>query len=353
MVRAAAVRDINEARGNAPAAVRPAPIQGHQGEERLDCPRCAARLLFDGEKLACLMCGYEHATPPRLRGGTRSPGELLDALPLLRSEISSHVDSLGAEPQAGSPGYDDLRNASAAEETALQFGRLFAQQSLVSAGHSLIALARGLEPPTPEYGTWSVARTVLNSASLVCWLLDPGIGRHERALRSLAVHAADLEAECQFLTSLLSHRRGPGGFADALESCRSRRQEVATLAAELGGMANVPEPTERAALLGAEFEYLMCSSILDGRPWALLHATAFQSGQDVDRASSILTTQVQLTANWYARAVWSYVCWMSPDSLDELESSLEFGFDSLVLPDDRAARFWRERPAPRRTALAS
>jgi hypothetical protein len=167
------------------------------------------------------------------------------------------------------------------------------------------------------------------------------------------VHAADLEAECQFLTSLLSHRRGPGGFADALDANRARRQEVARLSAELGGTVAVPEATERAGVLGAEFEYLMCSSILDGRPWALLHATAFQSGHDIDRASSILTTQVQLTANWYARAVWSYVAWMSPDSLDELESSLEFGFDSLVLPDDLAARFWRERPRARRTAMAS
>lgn len=350
MVRAAAVRDIDKVRADAPTTSRPASTRGH---ERLDCPRCMARLLFDGEKLACLMCGYEHATPPRLRGGPRSPGELLDALPLLRSELSAHVDSLGAEPQPESPGYYDLNSASASEQTALQFGRLFAQQSLVSAGHSLIALARGLEPPTPEYGTWSVSRTVLNSASLVCWLLDPGIGRRERAQRSLALHAADLEAECQFLTSLLSHRRGAAGFTDALDANRVRRQELAALTADLGGTAMVPDATERAGLLGAEFEYLMCSSILDGRPWALLHATAFRAGNDIDRASSILTTQVQFTANWYARAVWSYVCWMSPDTLDELESSLEFGFDSLVLPDDLAARFWRERPAERRTALAS
>jgi hypothetical protein len=348
MVRAA----VREVRNASPTVEQPSKVREHDEDERLDCPRCAARLLFDGEKLACLMCGYEHATSPRLRGGPRSPGELLDALPLLRSELGAHVDSLGAEPQPDSPGARDLRDATAAEATALHFGRLFAQQSLVSAGHSLIALARGLEPPTPEYGTWSVARTVLNSASLVCWLLDESISRRERALRSLALQAADLEAECQFLTSLLSQRRCPGSFTDTLELNRARRQEVAALAADLGGDVSVPEATERAAMLGAEFEYQMCSSILDGRPWALLHATAFQSGQDIDRAGSILTTQVQLTANWYGRAVWAYVCWMSPSSLDELEASLEFGFDSLALSDEPGARFWRERPGSR-TALAS
>ncbi len=348
MVRAA----VREIRDTAPTVEQQPSRTRQELDGRPDCPRCAARLLFDGEKLACLMCGYEHATSPRLRGGPRSPGELLDALPLLRSELSAYVDSLGAEPQPGSSGAHDLAGATPTEATGLQLGRLFAQQSLVSTGHSLIALARGLEPPTPEYGTWSVARTVLNSASLVCWLLDSGITRRERALRSLALHAADLEAECQFLTALLSQRGCPGSFADSLDVNRARRQEVAALAAELGGNVSVPEATERAALLGAEFEYQMCSAILNGRPWALLHATAFQSGPDSDRAGSILTTQVQLTARWYSRAVWAYVCWMSPDSLEELEASLEFGFDSLALSGERAVRFWRERPLSRRTALA-
>ncbi len=68
--------------------------------------------------------------------------------------------------------------------------------------------------------------------------------------------------------------------------------------AELGGPLEVPEPVERARWMGAEFEHVMCGSILEGRPWALLHATAIQSGYDLDRVRSILTTQVQLSANW-------------------------------------------------------
>jgi hypothetical protein len=314
-----------------------------------------ARLLFDGEKLACLMCGYEHSAP-RLRGGPRSPGELLDALPLLRSDLIEHIDSLGAEPSAGSPANVEFADASAAELAALQFGRLFAHQCLVSAGHSLIALARGLEPPAPEYGTWSIARAVLNSTSLVTWLLDAEIDRGERARRALALQLDDIEAECQFLTTLLSHHgRQADGFADSLTANRTRRQEALALATELGGAAPVPHADERAACMDASFEYLMCSSIRDGRPWALLHATAIQSpGYEMDRAGSILATQVQLCARWYAQAIWAYAQWMSHDSLDDLQSSLEFGYDSLALADDDTLRFWRRRPARRgRTALAS
>lgn len=320
-----------------------------------DCPRCSARLLYDGEKLACLMCGYEHSSA-RLRGGPRSPAELLDALPLFRSELIGHVDSLGAEPEAGSVGHLELRTASPAQAAALQFGRLFSHQSLVSAGHSLIALARGLEPPTPEYGTWSIARTVLTSTSLVCWLLDADIDAPERGRRSISVQVADLEAESQFLTCLLSQRTaGSEGFADSLTANRQRRQETLAIAAELGGLTEVPEPAELAAQLDAHFEYLMCDSIVAGRPWALLHATAIQaSGYDIDRASSILATQVQLCARWYAEAIWAYGAWMShEDSLDELRGSLEFGYDSLALPDEPLVRFWRQPLRAGRTALAS
>jgi hypothetical protein len=354
MVRAVEVRETHIA--NEEASSRPVTLLHPEAREgRFDCPRCTARLLFDGEKLACLMCGYEHSAP-RLRGGPRSPGELLDALPLLRSELIGHIDSLGAEPESGSPAQREFYDATSAESAALQFGRLFAHQCLVSAGHSLIALARGLEPPAPEYGTWSIARAVLNSTSLVMWLLDPEADRGERATRALAVQIDDLEAECQFLTTLLSHRGDRSDdFADSLTANRARRQEVLALAAELGGATPVPDPTERATYLDASFEYLMCSSIRDGRPWALLHATAMPSpGYEMDRAGSILATQVQLSARWYAQAIWTYARWMSHDSLDELQSSLEFGYDSLALADEDDLRFWRRPPARRsHAALAS
>lgn len=351
MARGAEIRNIDQARRD--TARRPANrARRADGAADSDCPRCAARLLFDGDKLSCLMCGYEHAARPR---GMRSAGDLLDALPPLRADLIGHADSLGAQPERGSPGHLELRSASEVEANALQYGRLYAYQCLISSGHGLIALARGLEPPTPEYGTWSIARTILDSSSLASWILEADISRRERARRALAVQLADLEAEHCFLTALLAHRpdeEDADGFADLLAGTRARRQELLSASAELGAMA-VPEPVERAQLLGAEFEYVMCSSILEGRPWALLHATSIQSGYETDRVRSILATQVQLSASWYATAVWAYVSWMSRESLPELQSSLEFGYDSLGLPDDAEARFWRRPREVRQQALAA
>jgi predicted amidophosphoribosyltransferase len=34
-------------------------VPPRQRDGRLLCPRCDARLLFDGEELLCLACGYE------------------------------------------------------------------------------------------------------------------------------------------------------------------------------------------------------------------------------------------------------------------------------------------------------
>lgn len=351
MVHGAEIRNIDQARREAARAA--AQRAERSGGMDSGCPRCAARMLFDGEKLSCLMCGYEHAVRVR---GMRSPGDLLDALPPLRADLIGHADSLGGQPERGSAGFLELRGASDTEAAALQFGRLYAYQNLIAGGHALIALARGLEPPTPEYGTWSITRTVLDSSSLACWLLDAEITRGERARRAIAVQLSDLDAECGFLTSLLTHRpdqEDAGGFSDLLAGVRARRQELLSASVELGGGADIPDAAERAALLGAEFEHVMCSAVLDGRPWALLHATAIQAGYELDRVRSILKTQVQLSAGWYARAVWSYVSWMSRESLPELQSSLEFGYDSLALPDDGETRFWRRPRSVRQRALAA
>lgn len=318
------------------------------------CPRCSGRLLYDGDKLSCLLCGYEQVSPIR---PLRSPDDLLDALPSLQAHLIGHVDSLGTRPEDGSPGDIELRGASEAEAAALHYARLYAHQCLVSAGHALIALARSLEPPAPEYSTWSTARSVLDASSLVGWLLDPDIQRSERAARALAAQLADLDAESSFIAALLAQRPGQRdavSFADLQLSIRARRHELLSVREEFGSARAVPTPAERAPLLHAEFEHLMCSSLRGGRPWALLIATAVYSDGPADRTRSIVQTQVQLSASWYARAVWIYASWMSRESLPELQASLEGGYDSLGLPEDTDTRFWRRpRPVRQRARKAS
>jgi hypothetical protein len=353
-------RDTRTATADAPEVViredGPIPLAPPKMRDgHFACPRCVAKLLFDGEKLSCLMCGYEHAAPPRQRGGPRNAGEMLDALPVLRSELIGHVDALGQEPAPGSRGSHELERLEGAAADGVHFARLFAYQSVLSAGHSIIALARGLEPPAPEYGTWGIAHTVLEAAGTVGWLLDTRIDGHERARRGLALQARDLEAECEVLSGLISARRGASDlFEDALVENRRRRSEVAEATVAVGGAADIPDAAELAKSLGAELEYQMFSAVANGRPWALRHATSVQGNKDADWAGSILIAQVHSAATWYARAAWTYARWMSSGPLDELRSVLEFGYDSLLLPNDHRARFWRREGSRARTAaLAS
>jgi len=332
---------------------RGATTNRHSTTAEAACPRCSGRLLYDGDKLSCLACGHEQASPVRL---LRNPGDLLDALPSLQADLIGHTDSLGARPESGSPGNLELRGASEAEAAALDYARLYAHQCLTSAGHALIALARGLEPPAPEYGTWSIARSILDASSLVSWLLEPNLPRRERASRALAAQLADLDDESSFLAALLAERPGrtdADGFTDLQASIRVRRQELLSLRAEFGAQQAVPAPAERAPLLHAEFDRLMCSSLGSGRPWALLIATTIHADRLADRVRSILETQVQLSAIWYGRAVWTYASWMSRESLPELQSSLERGYDSLGLPDEAETRFWRRPRSVRQRARAA
>lgn len=344
MVRQIDIREASWARQDQAAMSAASSEKTHTADPSI-CPRCAARLLFDGAQLACLMCGFERAAPGvRLR----SPGDLLDALPVLRINLIGYAESLGTQPEAGSPAARALQSADEVETAALGFGRLYAYQCLTAAGQGLIALARGLEPPAPEYGTWSIAKTVLDSSSLACWLLESDIPRRQRARRALALQVADVEAQDGFLRTLLAERPDDGlaaGFGELLSETRATRAGLAAAVDGLGGTVDIPGPADRARLLDAAVEHLVCSSVLEGRPWALLRAASIRSSARTATPEGIITTQVQLSASWYARAVWTYVRWMSRESLPELQSALESGYDSLGLPDDPQTRFWR-RPAP-------
>ncbi len=54
---------------------------------RLHCPRCAARLLYDGEELLCLACGYEYLPSDRelaeYRGSWRRAAAVVGVAPAL------------------------------------------------------------------------------------------------------------------------------------------------------------------------------------------------------------------------------------------------------------------------------
>ena len=101
-------------------------------------------------------------------------------------------------------------------------------------------------------------------------------------------------------------------------------------------------------MIGSEFEYQMCSSILEGRPWALLHTTALQSGQ-------MPTVPVDLHDAGAATPL-VRPCGVGVRELDEPRiARIELGASlrirvRLAGADEPIGRFWHEHSADR-TAL--
>jgi hypothetical protein len=143
-----------------------------------------------------------------------------------------------------------------------------------------------------------------------------------------------------------------GPFANAIAGNRSRG---AALARRLGiEVPTVPSADELAAALECSAEQRMFASIVAGRPWALLQATAMASSLGAHPSGAIAAIQVATTAAWYARGSWTFARWMLPAPGADFISTLERGYDSIGLPEDERTRFWRsatvaETAEPRRT----
>ena len=318
--------------------------RSHRGERGLTCERCSGKLLYDGENLSCLMCGFE-PSEALVRRGRANPAEMLDALVRFRSELAHCIESIGQKPMRGSPAERELASADTIEADALSLVPPFAHQSLFAAGHGLIALARGLEPPAPEYGTWGVSSAVLQASGLTMWLLDSGVDHRDRALRALAVEAHELSAESAIVAGgALGETSLDGPFANAIATNQSRAAQIATRSGS--GPVSLPMAKELAESLDATTEYNLFSAIVAGRPWALLQTTALASGLGASPSSSVVAIQVAASASWYAQATWAYARWMQPAPAESLCGTLERGYDGMCLPDDERTRFWRRLPAP-------
>jgi hypothetical protein len=316
----------------------------HRNERGMTCERCSGKLLYDGENLSCLMCGYE-PTDAVIRRGKANPAEMLDALVRFRSELTHCIESIGQKPMPGSPAERELSSSDAAEADAIALVPPLAYQSLFAGSHALIALARGLEPPAPEYGTWGVSNAVLHASGLVNWLLDGDIDHRERALRALAMEAHELSAESAIVAGgALGQTSLDGPFANAIAANQARSVQIAARSA--GAPRQLPATDELAEALDATTEYRLFTAIMSGRPWALLQTTALASSLGASPSGSVVAIQVATSASWFAQATWAYACWMQPAPGESLCGTLERGYDAMCLPEDERSRFWRRAPFP-------
>jgi hypothetical protein len=288
------------------------------------------------------MCGFEPSDAV-VRRGRANPAEMLDALVRFRSELAHCIEGIGLKPLPGSPAEREIAAADSTEADVISLVPAFAHQSLFAAGHALIALARGLEPPAPEYGTWGVSSAVLHASGLAAWLLDGDVDHRERALRALALEAHELAAESAVVAGgALGETSLDGPFANAIAANHARSAQIAQRGSGLP--VRIPTTEELAESLDATTEQRLFAAIMSGRPWALLQTTALASGLGASPSDSVVAIQVAASASWYARATWAYACWMQPAPGESLCGTLERGYDAMGLPEDERARFWRRLP---------
>src|SRR5437762_11645219 len=105
-------------------------VKNSTRDQSLTCERCSGKLLFDGEALTCLMCGYEAADEDLVHRARTTVPEMLDALVRFRSEIAHCIEAIGTRPAPGSPAERELAAADTDEAAALALVAGYAYQSL-------------------------------------------------------------------------------------------------------------------------------------------------------------------------------------------------------------------------------
>lgn len=187
-------------------------------------------------------------------------------------KTAEFINSHGLEPNSGSLGAIELQTFERTESilTAYSQGVTLIE---VAADH-LYALTRTLTEPMSSIAPWTLARAVLESSALSCWILTTKISAKSRVSRSFALR---YEGFFQHLNYL----RASGQFIEATK-LNERIEEVEALALTMGfsklrnakgnrtGIGQVmPSITDIIRdTLGEEANYRLLSAMAHGHHWA-------------------------------------------------------------------------------------
>jgi hypothetical protein len=190
----------------------------------------------------------------------------------LHDKTGAFFNSQGLEPKIDSLAVRELQTFERSESlwTAYSQGNSLIE---LAADH-LIAFTKAITEPAQSFAPWTMARAVLETSALSCWLLDTKITTHKRVGRSLALRYEGLVQENKF------------GQAAALPvetaKANARIEEVEAMAEGLGfaklqggkgertGIGQVmPSVTEVIrATLNEEANYRLFSAMAHGHSWA-------------------------------------------------------------------------------------
>lgn len=110
---------------------------------------------------------------------------LCDALESIVKGVGQRMDRYQDIPVKGSIAARELAAISELAE-ALKTAYSQGTQGLIAAGDHCFALERVLRPTAQSHALWTLARGVLEGASVAKWLLDPSLDLDTRLARSMS-----------------------------------------------------------------------------------------------------------------------------------------------------------------------
>lgn len=207
------------------------------------------------------------------------------AIQQLMDKIGDFLDSQGLEPKADSLAAKELKTFERPKSLRTAYGQGI---SLVEgAGDHLFSLAKALTEPAQSIAPWTLARAVLESSALSCWLLDPNIDSHLRVGRSLALRYEGFIQQKNFGRA--------AGQTDGISKVNTRIEDVEAMAEKLGYTKLKTEDGKRTGIgqvmpsvteiirdtLDEEANYRLFSAMAHAHQWAYIQLS-FKKVEEIE-----------------------------------------------------------------------
>jgi hypothetical protein len=278
-----------------------------------------------------------------------------DALSRLRDALSAKVQSNGYEPRAGSPAEADLHAWAGTE--SMHTAHAQAWMLVEVAADQLTAFLKTVTEPVETIAPYTCVRSLLESAALSCWLVEPNVDARSRVARSLALRYEGMEQQIKWARSA---GEDPNTAATRLDTIVTAAQSLGFAplinrhGERIGVGMQMPSVTELIRdQLHEEALYRLLSAVAHGHFWAINRlGFAMNPAQDstspitghtlrgMSKEPNVIGMRVLVAESALAlsRVAWYqtlYLGWDRPS----METILESGFDGIGAND--VVRFWR------------
>jgi hypothetical protein len=266
----------------------------------------------------------------------------------LFKQTSNLYNRYRSEPQDGSQAKKEIRDS--AYPTLLETAYSIGSISIEAAGDHLVGFADLLKEPVKTIAPLTCIRSLMESASIACWLLDPSIDAHSRLSRSFSFRYSGF-VEQRKLFSLL----GDAGELARIDA-RIRKVEADAIACgytpildrngnRCGIAQATPTTIELVKFLGKEFDYRVLSGVAHAHPWAI-QQVGFVTIDNPNGGKALTKALIPNMAVYFgmtgvvlfAKAIW-FLWQLYGWEKNEITNLLEDSFTRLNYSD--AMRFWR------------